>query len=72
MKVGLGCKICLKTCCDSWDRRDRGMWTSDRETVRRETVTLENAEAMNKKMEERKKEGKRVTLKYEGVTRRRT
>lgn len=58
MKVGLGCKICLKTGCDSWDRRERGMWTRDRETGRRETVTLEeDAEAMNEKMEERKEGG---------------
>jgi len=35
------------------------MWTRDRETGRRETVTLEDAEAMNKKMEGRRKRRKK-------------
>lgn len=69
IKMGFGCKICLKTGCDSWDSLDRGMWTRERETGSRETVTLEDAKAMNKKMDGRKekeKEGETRTELYEG------
>lgn len=45
------------------------MWTRERETGSRETVTLEDAKAMNKKMDGRKekeKEGETRTELYEG------
>jgi hypothetical protein len=53
MKVGFGCKICLRTGCDNWGRRERGMCTRERDTGRRDTVTFEEGSAM---MEEQKKE----------------
>jgi hypothetical protein len=53
MKVGFGCKICLRTGSNNWGRRERGMCTRERDTGRRETVTLEDGSAM---MEEQKKE----------------
>lgn len=56
MKVGFGWRICLRTGCDSCGRRERGMCTRERDTGRRDTVTLEEGSAM---MEEQKKEGLR-------------
>lgn len=38
-KVGLGWRICFRTGCDSWARRERGICTRDKDTGRRETVT---------------------------------
>jgi len=62
MKVGLGWRICLRTGWMSWERRERGMWTRDRETGRRVMVTLEDGEAMMEKEERDEMESREDVL----------